>query len=916
MINKLDTLQQLLAGLGQADRRECILAMQPEGARRWSGAELAGTAVRLAAGLLEAGVKRGEFVPILAQNSPEWIVAMLAVISAGAAVAPLDTQIKLEALARVMEDSEARFIFTTTDYLNRLGRLKLKTELRPVLFDVAAHDERGWQALLAGKPGELPVVGPDEPAALFYTSGTTGLPKGVPLTHRNLTFQLKSVEAAELLREGDRVLLPLPMYHVYPFTVGTLTPLAFGIPIVLPQSLTGPQIIRALNEGNVTIIIGVPRIYRALYNGLEGQIKARGRPVTALFKTALRLSMAARRRFGWQLGRKLFRPLRARLGPHVRLLASGGSSLDPDLAWHLEGFGWNVAIGYGLTETSPMLTMNLPGDHPPRLDSVGTALPGIELRIDPAVQTEEGVLDLDGRDSGEGEIQARGVSVFSGYRHLPDQTAGAFTADGWFRTGDLGRLDEAGNLYISGRASTLIVLEGGKKIQPEPLEEIYEQNQFIRELGILYQDNQLVALIVPEIEAINRLRNGDVTLAIREAISDRGQVVSSYQRLTDYALTDQPLPRTNLGKIRRHLLRQYYQQAKQGLERTDAGQVGPLPIADMTEKDQALLAEPAARQVWEWLAGRYAAKLLTPDTSPQLDLGVDSLEWLTLTLQVSELTGVELSDQAIGRVATVRDLLCEVVNAAGREPVAPAALDQPETLLTETQQQWLAPLSPIQEKTFAVLFVVYQILARLLFRVKAYGLENLPGDHNFVLTPNHTSMLDAPMIAAVLPYAHMRRTHWAGATEIMLGNPLMRLVSRLAQVLPIERYGPGAGLQNLALATAALQRRKNLVWFPEGRITTTGDMLPFREGIGLVLEQQPVPVIPVYIQGAREAMPVEATLPKLKPVTVTFGKPCDPRELAQAGTGETAPARLVQALHERVAALGDRRPRRPAQSPP
>ncbi len=904
-MDSLQTLQSLIERLGALGNKECVLEMQPHGINRWSCAEVAATARQLARGLVEAGVGQGEFVPVLAHNRPEWLIAALAVISAGAAVSPLDTQIRAEALERVLRDCEARFIFTTTDYLNRLKQLDLEHKLRPILFDVRSEDKRGWRMLLSDKSTPLPVVQPDDPAALFYTSGTTGVPKGVPLSHRNLVFQLQAVHEAHLLQNDDRILLPLPMYHVYPFTVGTLTPLAFGLPIILPQSLTGPQIIRALSEGGVTIIIGVPRVYRAVYNGIEGQIKSRGTLFASVFEALLGTSIKLRHRFGWQLGQRLFRPLRARVGSDVRLLASGGSALDPDLAWKLEGLGWNVAIGYGLTETSPMLTMNLPGPATPKPASAGPPLPGIDLRIDPTVQPEQDAIPTNGSGRTEGEIQARGTSVFAGYRNLPDKTAEAFTADGWFRTGDLGYLDESGYLYISGRASTLIVLEGGKKIQPDPLEEIYEQNQFIREIGVMYQHNQLAALIVPEIEAVNRLRNGDVNQAIREAVNERIQHLPSYQRIADYAITDQPLPRTNLGKIRRHLLVTYFAEAKQGLLRTDTGAAAPLALADMTETDQALLAEPAARQVWDWLAERYPDKGLTPDTSPQLDLGIDSLEWLTLTLQVSDLTGLELSDEAIGRISTVRELLQEVLAAGDGETVEPTALEEPEALLTEAQKTWLSPLSPGQERLFAGLFVLYQGLARLLFRVKAYGLENLPKEGNFVLTPNHSSMLDAPLVAAALPYVHMRQTHWAGAADIMLTNPFMRLVSRLAQVLPIERFGAGTGIKNLALAMAALQRRKNLVWFPEGRITTTDKMLPFREGIGIVLEQTSTTVVPVYIHGAREAMPVQATIPKLRPVTIAFGPPCDPRDLAQQGEGENRPSRIVQALQQRVAALVD-----------
>lgn len=904
-MDTLYTLQSLVQWLRTLGDKECVLEMSWAGITRWTCAQVADTARQLAGGLAAAGVQPGEPVPVLATNRPEWVVAALAVLGAGAVVSPLDTQITTGTLERVLRDSEARYIFTTTDYLNRLRQLNLNTELRPILFDVEPDDERGWQALLSEDSTPLPVVEPDDPAALFYTSGTTGVPKGVPLTHRNLVFQLQAVQAADLLRDDDRILLPLPMYHVYPFTVGMLTSLAFGLPLVLPQSLTGPQVIRAIREGEVTIIIGVPRVYRAMYNGIEGQIASRGKLAAALFRGGLKASIELRRRFGWQVGKPLFQPLRVVAGPKLRLLISGGSALDPDLAWKLAGMGWDVGIGYGLTETSPMLTMNLPGPVAPRLASVGRPLPGIDLRIDPTVQAEEEIVQTNGTGPTEGEIQARGVSVFSGYRNLPNLTTEAFTEDGWFHTGDLGYVDQEGYLYVSGRVSTLIVLEGGKKIQPDPLEEVYQENQFIREIGILYQDNQLVALIVPEIETINRFRNRDVEQAIREAVSERTQTLPSYQRITDYAITETPLARTNLGKLRRHELVKHYNQARQGVVRIESRDVGPLALEDMSEKDQALLDHLATRRVWEWLAGRYPDKLLTPDTSPQLDLGVDSLEWLTLTLHVSAQTGVELSDQAIGRISTVRDLLQEVLAASESEVITPAAVEDPEALLTAEQKKWLSPPHPALRAVGVIVLPLFRGLARVLFQVKVCGLEHLPRQGNVVLTPNHSSMLDGPLLAAALPYTFMRQTHWAAAADIMLTNPLMRLTSRIGQVLPIERFGAGTGVQNLALAMAVLQRQKNLVWFPEGRISPTDKMLPFREGIGIVLDQQPVLVVPVFIQGTRAAMPLQATFPKLRPVTIIVGQPYHPRDLARQAEGETAPTRIVRALQDRVAALAD-----------
>lgn len=907
MTQQLHTLQSLVTWLQTLGDREGLVQLERAGLTRWSWAEVTGTAHRLARGLLEAGLQRGEFVPILATNRPEWVVAALAVISAGAAVSPLDTQVTTPALERILPNSQARFIFTTTDYLHRLEQLNLELPLRPILFDVAPDDPRGWRVLLSDGSAPLPQVEPDEPAALFYTSGTTGAPKGVPLTHHNLVYQLKAIQATGLVKSTDRLMLPLPMYHVYPFTVGILAPLSFGVPIIMPHSLTGPQVLRALREGEATIMIGVPRLYRAMYSGIEAQITGRGAIVAGIFRTGLKLSMGLRRRFGWQLGQTLFRPLRRRAAPQLRLLTSGGSALDPELAWKLDGFGWDIGIGYGLTETSPILAMNLPTPAAPKLASVGPPLEGIEIRIAPVAHIDAaGPAPTNSNTPPEGEIQARGPSVFSGYHRLPAESATAFSEDGWFRSGDLGYRDEAGYIYVTGRVSTLIVLEGGKKIQPEALEEKYQENQFIREIGILYQGNQLVALIVPEIEAVNRLHNGDVDQAIREGVNERSQVVASYQRLTDYAITEEPLPRTNLGKIRRHLLVERYNQARQGIDVTDQSGMGPVPLADMTEQDQALLQQPAARAVWDWLAERYPDKRLSPDTSPQLDLGVDSLEWLSLTLQVNDLTGVELDDETIQQVTTVRDLLQAVQAVPERDAAPVTEIENPEERLSAEQRAWLEPPGRLLEWLGAIIFFIYRPLVRFLFRVKVNGLENLPGDSNYLLTPNHSSMLDAPVLAAALTYPQMRQTHWAGAADIMLTNPLMRLVSRIARVLPIERYTGGTGVQNLILAIAALQRRRNLVWFPEGRISTTGDMLPFREGIGLILEQAQTAVVPVLIQGTGEAMPPFSSFPTFfKPVTITFGRPCDPQELARQGEGDNSAGRIAQALREQLIALRD-----------
>jgi long-chain acyl-CoA synthetase len=568
-VGESQTLQSLIDSLSEHGDRPAVLALQKDDAECWTYAELDDHVRRLARGLADAGVGRGGHVALLAPNGPEWMVACLGVIGAGAVIVPLDVQLDEEMLSYALDDSDARFIFTTSDHTERLERLATEAAPEPVLLDVEPEDERSWWRLVSEEGAEPVRADPDEQAALFYTSGTTGTAKGVPLSHRNLAFQLDTVIQTELVTEEDRVVLPLPLHHAYPFVIGMLVPLMIGLTIVLPSSLTGQQIVRALNEGGVTLVVGVPRLYSALYAGIEEQAKSGGRVAAALFDVGAGLSTRLRRRLGLRLGKALLRPLHRRFGPELRVLASGGSALDPELAWKLEGLGWRVAVAYGLTETSPLLTLNPPDGK--KLGSVGQPVPEIEVRIDPSAVPDEDDAEGSGRqeqerragDGEEGEILARGPGVFAGYRNMPDKTDEAFTDDGWYRTEDLGYFDDDGYLYVTGRVSTLIVTEGGKNVQPEDVEEAYLESPVVSEIGVLEKDGQLVAVIVPEPNEIQQ-RGSDTEEAIREAVDETSKHLPSYRRLSDYAITGESLEYTRLGKLRRHVLEERFDRAKEG----------------------------------------------------------------------------------------------------------------------------------------------------------------------------------------------------------------------------------------------------------------------------------------------------------------------------------------------------------------
>lgn len=886
------TLQALARSLAAHGDRPSILAFHQHRIETWSFRELSDTVTHLASGLGEAGLREGQHVAIYSPNRPEWIITCLALLYAGAVPVPIDSQMTSDDLRHVLEDSESCWIVTIRALADRMTTADLHRDRFLILLDAEQDDPRSWRRFRREPTQRVPSVQPDDSALLFYTSGVSGPPKGVPLSHRNLMSNLQALMDVHVYRSDERLLLPLPLHHVYPFMVGLLAPLALGLPLVLPLSLVGPQILRALREGQVTAIVGVPRLYSALHDTIDQRVQRTGRPLTAVFHGLLTLSTTLLRFLNLRLGRRLFAPLRARLAPQLRTLVYGGASLAPDLAWRLAGLGWQVAGGYGLTETSPILTFIAPGSR--YIDTAGQPLPGVRIRIaDPDPGT------------GQGEIQAQGPNVFAGYLHLPSKTAEAFTEDGWFKTGDLGAIDQQGCLHLSGRASSRITLPGGEKIWPERVEELLDGAPSIREAGVLAPEGRLVGIIVPRAASIPAGGLANMRQSIRADIETSLSLLPSYCRLTDFILSFDPLPRTRLGKIQRHKLKNLHEAAKR---RTDKTLVASRPISVelMAPEDRQLLEDPVALRTWTWLTVRFSAVRLTPDTNMSFELGLDSLEWMTMTLELRDLVGVDLSEEAIARVGTVRDLLRKSVEAeqAGNAATDPAIrLRKPEGLLDARQRHWLKRRGWFLHGLGMALLALDRLLMRTVFSLQVHGTEQIPAERPCVLIPNHASLLDPPALFAALSTRSLHETYWGGWTGIMFHHPVMRLVSRATQVLPIDQQDRRP-LANLALGATALARGHKLVWFPEGGLSRNGTLQPFHWGIGLLLTAYPVPVIPLRIEGSFEALPPGTWWPRRRHIRIEFGEPLNPDTLAGPSEGADRYRRIAAALHDHVAALG------------
>ncbi len=908
----------------------------------WSGAALANAATRVAVGLKAAGLEPAERVLLYAPNSPGWVIACLGLLRLGAVPVPVDSQADATDLDHISASSGARWAFTASHLAAQLAEAVGHGRVKPILLDadaeVADGDTPGVEPRqddaaerrsqdhpragaartlgdLAGTPdlkaaaqadtAGLPAVSDaDAEAVLFFTSGTSGPPKGVPLTHRNLLANVAALLAEGIVTEQDRVLLPLPLHHVYPFALGLLAPVTCGVPVVLPQALTGPALARALDAGEVTVILGIPRLYAALVGAVDRRIAAFGHLARWAFDGLLGLAMAVRRRTGLSLGGLLFAPLRRRMAPQLRLLVSGGAALDAALAERLEGLGWTVATGYGLTETAPILTVMRPGER--RFETAGRALSGVELRIGAHPDAQTGGADA-GDDRGAGEVQARGPNVFSGYLDGSAHDSDAFTDDGWFRTGDLGTLDAEGWLHLSGRASSRIVLAGGENVDPEAMEAKLAAQPDIAESGTLEHDGALAAVLVPDADTARHTDADALRERLRQAADAALADAPSWQRPSRIEIDRRPLPRTRLGKLRRKRLRERFDALCQG--QAEPAAAGLMARSDMAPDDRALIDDPAASQVWAWLGERFEDRRIEPSTDLRLDLGVDSLEWVAIGLELQDAVGLALDEDAIGGVETVRDLLQEAAaagttaDADGSGEDLEARLGRAEAMLDDEQLQRLAPPGRAATLLAAMLHALARPVMHWWLRLDAAGMEHLPPTGPCILAPNHNSALDPIAIAAVLSPPQRRNTFWGGFTEQMFSTPWMRAVSRGFRVLPVAPAK--RPVTSLAYAAAALARGGMLVWFPEGRRHPGEAIKPFRPGVGSLARAQRAALVPCLIRNTGAALPPGAWWPKRRRLVLRMGPAADATTLEAEGKGDTPAERIAEALRRRVLALED-----------
>jgi len=500
----------------------------------------------LSLGLTALGIATGDRVAIISESRPEWLIADLAILAAGAATVPIYPTLSAGQARYILHDSGAKAAIVSTRF--QLEKIQEVRHQVPSLNAVVLMDgwtaadspsvisldsvaERGHARLTAewgaGKEfsDRARAVKPDQLATIIYTSGTTGEPKGVMLSHANIVTNFKAGAEVLQLTQDDVALSFLPLSHSFERTVSFIYLLA-GVTVVFAESFD--TIARDIGRVRPTLLTGVPRVYEKLHDrilekgqgepGLKGSIftwaigagaargeaELRGESVGIIGSVQASLADTL-----------VFSKIRENLGGRIRYLVSGSAPLPAEIAEFFQGIGLPVIEGYGLTETSPILTVNPP--NAPRAGTVGRALPGVELRI-----------------AEDGEILARGPNIMQGYLNKPEATAEALR-DGWFHTGDIGTIDERGYLHITDRKKDLLVTSGGKKIAPQPIEGVIKRNPLVAEAVLLGDRRKYAAvLIVPSFPALERrLKELGRAAGSREELVRRADVLALYQEVID-----------------------------------------------------------------------------------------------------------------------------------------------------------------------------------------------------------------------------------------------------------------------------------------------------------------------------------------------------------------------------------------------
>ena len=836
-----------------------------------------------AAGFFAANeIKANDRVIIFSPNMPEWGLTYFGLMKAGATAIPVDPNSSAAEILNIAKNGEAAAMVISSKLLEenpeltkKLHKLKCKTWTFDEVFELASETEEAQRLALLP-----PKVIANSVASLIFTSGTTGTPKGVMLTHKNFVNMVSMLGSILEMNTSDGVLSVLPLHHTFEFSTGFLTPFSNGTQITYLDELSGDELSRAIQNGHVTGMVGVPALWEMLHRRIKTRFRDQGDWFADLADNIIEFNAWLRDKTPFNFGPVVFFPIHQGMGGRMRYLISGGSALSEKVQRDLHGLGFTILEGYGLTESSPVLTVSRPGNKMLR-GSVGKAIPGVEIKIN------------EPDESGVGEVWARGQNIMLGYFNNEAATQDVLQ-DRWLKTGDLGKLDEDGNLYIVGRSKDVIIDSNGKNIYPDEIEEIYGKSDFIKELSVvglpeLEGGERIACLVRADYEFDIALVRGEVNKKIEEHFRQVSTGLPFYKRVKVLHFTNFELPRTATRKVKRPeivaMLQKLEATARPGL---------------IIESENGAAGGNAAwmRQIVANVSSRTTGEIGLE--TKLTDLGFDSLMFVELAAAIEDGGGKIISPDALNEVQTVQELL----GAVERIDKSKKIVDEPALMqkkMPEEDELFVPSLVRIVGNQ--VVGFAQKTLYGGVLKTEVEGESNVPVHTNFIVSSNHTSHLDMGLVKYALGAEAAKNTVAVAAADYWFDTKYKRAyMNNFTTLVPIERSG--SLRQSLRNVTSILNEGYNVLIFPEGGRQISGEIAEFKPVIGYLALNNKIGILPVYLWGTFEAFPKGATIPKPDSIGAKVGAVVgrfieyDELEKMTAGISRNEAYRLIAARVE------------------
>ncbi len=846
--------------------------LEGDGISRVTFLDVRARADAAASRLAELGVDKGDRVVLFAHNHPDWAISFFGIVRAGATAVPVDAAMDPAAFENVLRESAAKVVLWDAEAEERCAEVVAKAGAEPVYLHTIteASDEP-----LAPPQGREPAE--DDIASLIFTSGTTGRPKGVKLTHKNFTSLVAGLSPLFPLGTGDRVLSVLPLHHTFEFTCGLLLPFSRGARVVYVDELKGERVSHGLKAARVTAMVGVPAVWQLLERRILAEVRERGAVAHRAFEAGTEINRWLAKNVKVDIGRVLFGPVHQSLGGNIRYLISGGAALPPETQKLFSGLGLKLTEGYGLTEAAPVLTVAKPGSP---AGQVGKAVPGVEIKIDSP--DEHGV----------GEVLARGPNVMAGYTDL-DATRAVLDDDGWLHTGDLGKLDRQKRLVLVGRVKDVIVTATGENVYPDDVERELGKVPHVLELAIVGATGRsggerVGCLAVPEEDdTVDRgVRRERALKALRDAI---GKLPYGKQP-TIVHLYDAPLPRTATRKVKRNEARKMLERMVLATARAEGATDAP------SSPVRIAIAAVRDRKVGE----------ISGDMTLGDDLAFDSLALTELLVALEDKYG-PVDPKALQSCRTVAD----VENLVGTE----RASLRPQNLASRYKIEGrgkgaaadptIALPKEVQDAGKKLIGKVQDFFYGGMMRSRVSGKAFIPHNRNVIVAANHSSHLDMGFVRHALgTYGEDIVTLAAQDYFFEKGTLQRAFFENLTNLKAIDRKG---GLRaSERQAGEILTRGKTMLVFPEGTRSTNGTISDFKPTLGHLALTYAVDILPVYIGGTHQAMPKGRSIPTSRDIYARIGPPitvADMQRLTQGLSSADASREIAKLAHRAVVAL-------------